>query len=266
MKISVLTPTIRPEGLKIVEEALHNQQFDGKFEWIIGARSACPIINTPFITRWINDDFEGGFWALNRIYNKLFQEATGELVVSLQDNIYIPPDGLQKFWDAYEDTAGQALISGVGDQYEQLDENGKPIVKIWSDPRKTTKHGTFYECYWNDCEWNWAAIPRVKFFDVGGMDEQLDFAGYGGDQLQLCDRIDDMQTAKFYIDQENESFTLRHDRSAHGGQENWDKHHVLLNDAYVKRKNQLIREKNWPVLEDNGNLIKLNLHEQATTQ
>lgn len=248
-RISVITPTVRPEGLKIVEAALRKQTFTD-FEWLIGAKEACPIVDTPFETRWIADDFEGGFWTLNRIYNRLFKEAKGELVVSLQDWIYIPSDGLQKFWDAYAEHP-DALISGVGDQYQEWDGKRKPTVKIWADPRKTTKYGTFYECFYNDCEWNWAAIPKAIFNAVGGMDEKLDFLGFGGDQLQTCDRISDMRFYKFFLDQDNESYTVRHSRDAHGGQEAWDKDHVLFNGKYVERKNELIKLKQWPILIDN---------------
>jgi len=244
MKISVITPSIRREGLEIVAKALDNQQFDGKFEWLIGS----PF--KPDVGSWIKDDFKDGYWTLNRIYNRLFEKAKGELVVSLQDNIWVPPDGLQKFWDAYEENP-RSLISGVGDQYEKF-ENGRPMVKIWADPRKTNKYGSFYECLWNDCEWNWAAIPKAAWQSVGGMDERLDFLGYGGDQLQFCDRLDDQRLFKFYLDQDNESFTMRHGREAHGGQENWDKNHVLFNEKYTERKTELIKKKQWPVLVDFG--------------
>lgn len=256
MKISVITPTIRPDAISIVEKALKNQQFDGEFEWLICMPlrdQDIPEVILPddFVpTRIYNDTFRGGFWTLNRVYNKLFEEAQGELVVSLQDNIWVPPDGLQKFWDAYEEQP-KALISGVGDQYEKIEE-GRPMVKIWSDPRKTDKYGTFYECMWNDCEWNWAAIPKMAWASVGGLDEKLDFLGFGGDQLEMCDRLDDAKIFKFFIDQENESFTVRHDRSDHGGEENWDKNHVLFNEEYAKRKNELIKKKQWPVLLDFG--------------
>jgi len=234
-KISVITPTIYPERLEIVRKALSNQTFKD-FEWLIGS----PFDPQIKEVRWIVDDFKGGFWSLNRVYNRLFKEASGELLVSLQDNIWVPPTGLEKFWIDYDATRG--IISGVGDQYAKLDEFGKPIVKVWEDPRKTDKYGSFYECNWNDAEFNWCAIPRQAVFDVGGMDENLDFLGYGGDQLQLCERLNDLG-CKFYLDQTNESFTLRH-----GRKEGWDENHVLHNGAYDKRKAELKEKGLWPVL------------------
>lgn len=264
MKISVLTPSIRPEGLKIVEESLAKQTIKD-FEWLIGS-SFVPfykgeaaehtkareklygygMLSHNPSTKWINDDFKGGFWSLNRVYNKLFQKASGDIIVSLQDFIWIPKDGLQKLVDRVVETDG--VVSGVGDQYARQNRSGKPTDKIWNDPRKTDKYGDFYECNPEDAEWNWCGFPKHWIFDVGGMDEQLDFMGYGGDQYQVGERLDEMG-CKFYLDQTNKSFTLRHDRSKFGGQENWDKNHVLFNGKYQERKKQLQKEGKWPVLD-----------------
>jgi hypothetical protein len=240
--ISVITPTVRPEGLKIVETALRKQSFTD-FEWLIGAKE-CPD-QFPYAI-WVEDDFNGGFWTLNRIYNRLFNEARGDLIVSWQDWIWAPKDALQKFWDAYKKTGG--IISGVGDQYERVGQYGKPEVKIWSDPRKRLDLGSFYEVNPNDAEWNFCAIPKKAIYDIGGMDEELDFLGFGGDQLQAVERMDGLGY-KFYLDQTNESYTIRHDRSKHGGQDYWDTNHVLFNGTYDARKQALIREGMWPRLE-----------------
>lgn len=242
MKISVITPTIRKEGLDVLRQSLSKQTFRD-YEWLIGS----PFDPGIEEATWIKDDFVGGFWTLNRIYNALFKRARGELIVSWQDWIWVPPDGLEKFWDNYEKTDKKAVISGVGDQYESLNKWGKPQVKIWSDPRKTTENGSFYECFPNDAEWNWCAIPTEAIRRVGGMDEQLDFLGYGGDQLQIGERMDALHI-KFFLDQTNESYTVRHSRDDFGGQEKWDGNHVLFNGAYHKRIAQLKAQGNWPVL------------------
>lgn len=239
MKVSVITPTIRKEGLKLVEDSLKRQTFPkDDFEWLIGSKFD-PEISW---SSWVIDDFSGGYWTLNRIYNRLVSIAKGTLVISLQDFIYIPPDGLQKFWDSYVDKSG--IITGVGDQYEEVNKWGKPQIKIWSDPRKRLDQGSFYECYPNDAEWNWCAIPRDAFFRIGGMDEQLDTLGFGGDQLQAVQRMD-AAGYKFFIDQTNESFTLRHGREDFGGQEAWDKNHVLFNGKYEQRMTELHTNSPW---------------------
>lgn len=240
MKISVVTPTIRREGLDVVKKSLLKQTHKD-WEWLIGS-SFNPEIKE---ATWIRDDFKGGYWSLNRIYNRLFTHAQSELIVTWQDWIYGNIEGLAKFIEHYNETGG--IISGVGDQYESVDKWGKPQVKIWSDPRKRTDLGSFYECYPNDAEWNWCAIPKAAIFQAGGMDESLDFLGYGGDQLQIGERMDALGW-KFYLDQTNESYTIRHDRSDFGGQKEWDKNHTLFNGEYDKRKADLIKQGVWPVL------------------
>lgn len=240
-KVSILTPTVRIDGLDVVQESLEQQTFKD-FEWLIGSKEDPKRSNS----HWIRDDFTGGFWSLNRIYNSLFKHSKGDIIVTLQDWISIPPDGIEKFVTAVEETGG--VVSGVGDQYESIDEMGIPQVRVWADPRKTDKHGSFYEIFPNDAEWNWCAFPKKLIFEIGGMDERLDYLGFGGDQFQVGERWDDVGV-KFYIDQTNESFTVRHDRSAHGGQKNWDGNHVLFNGAYNKRKQELIQQGKWPRLD-----------------
>ena len=175
----------------------------------------------------------------------------GKLIISLQDWIWIPPDGIQKFVDAWlcfsKEQRNKVIISGVGDQYERLNEFGKPEVKIWLDPRKNTNNGTFYECFPQDIEWNWCAFPKKAIYGVGGMDEKLDFLGFGGDQLQVGERWDTLGY-KTYLDQSNESYTLRHGREDFGGEKEWNKKHILFNGKYDERKAELILKKQWPVL------------------
>jgi len=240
MKISVVTPTIRKAGLEIVRKALAKQT-EKDFEWLIGS----PFDPEIKEAKWVKDDFVGGFWSLNRIYNKLFKNCSGKVVVSLQDWIHVPPTGVEAFLEALQQV-GEAVISGVGDQYERLSELGRPEVKVWSDPRKN--NNGFYECYPSDAEFNWVAFPKKLAYRVGGFDEGLDFLGVGGDQLQFCERLDAIGT-KFYLDQSNESFTLRHGREDFGGQKKWDSKHVLFNGEYDKRKAELIRNGEWPVVK-----------------
>jgi hypothetical protein len=240
--ITIITPSVRKEGLNIIRQSLLKQTYKD-WEWLIGSAFDPEIPEA----KWIKDDFSGGFWTLNRIYNKLISNASSNLIVSWQDWIYIPPDGLQKFIDAADKYPG-AVISGVGDQYEKIDKHGKPEIKIWSDPRKTDKYGSFYEIFPNDAEWNWCLIPKDALYNIGGMDEGLDSLGFGGDQLQVGERLNTIGT-KFYIDQTNESYTIRHSRDDFGGQKNWDDNHVLFNGKYDARKDQLIHDGLWPKLD-----------------
>ncbi len=226
MKVSVITPTVRKSGLEIVRKSLSKQTFKN-MDWLIGS----PFDPEIEEATWIHDNFTGGCWSLNRIYNALLKSATGDIVVSLQDNIYIPPDGIEKFVNNLEKLGKQALISGVGHQYARLNKYGKPEIKIWEDPRKTDKYGILYESMPADCEWNWCAFYKDAIFDVRGFDEKMDFRCMGVDAFQVNQRLNDLGY-KFYLDQNNESFTLRHDRSSYGGEKAWNDAHGIGSEQF----------------------------------
>lgn len=238
--ISILTPSVRKEGLEIVRQSLLKQSFKD-WEWLIGSSFDPGILEA----RWVKDDFTGGYWSLNRVYNKLFKESRGELCVSWQDWISVDPDALQKFWTNYEATDKKALIGTSGDQYESLDKWGKPQIKIWKDPRRRFDQGSFYEIFPSDLEWNFCAVPRKAIFDVGGFCEKLDEKGFGMDGYQVNERLD-LLGYKFFIDHDNESFTIRHDRSTHGGEENWNKNNNMTNGQYEKVRQEFIDRGDWP--------------------
>lgn len=231
MKISVITPSIRKEGLKLVQKALKRQNFK-KFEWIVGSPEV-PEVDCI----WIKDIYKGGYWSLNRIYNDLIEKATGRLIVSWQDFTYANPDALEKFWDCYQ-TNKQAIVSGVGNKY--MDDSWS--AKTWQDPRERDDMGSFYECYPNDIEFNFCAFPLYSIYDIGGFDEGMDLLGFGMDGISVVERMDELGF-KFYLDQTNKSYSLEHDRP-----KGWDKHN-LLNGGYTDRKQQLMAKGTWPKLK-----------------
>jgi len=240
MKISVITPTIRLKGLDIVRKSLSAQTFKD-FEWLICSKED-PKIEEAI---WVPDTFTGGFWSLNRAYNALFKRAKGELIVTWQDWIFAKPDALEKFWEQYEATNKLALIGTSGHQYESINKYGKPQIKIWSDPRRNEKNGSFYEIYPQDFEWNFGAIPLKAIFDVGGFCEILDEKGFGMDGYQVNERLD-LLGYKFFIDHSNESYTIRHGREDFGGEDNWNKNNNLSNGEYEKVRQESIRKNEWP--------------------
>ena len=239
-KVSVITPTIRKEGLEIVRKALRKQTFRN-FEWLIGS-SFDPGI--PW-AKWIPDKFTGGYWTLNRIYNSLFQHSSGEIIISYQDNIHILPDTIERLVEQVERTQG--IVSPVGDQFESVNKWGKPQIKVWSDPRRTSNYGSFYECTFPDIEWNLCALPKQALIDVGGFDEELDFLGFGMDGYQVNERLNEVGH-KFYLDQSIESFSIAHGREDYGGQSEWDKKNNLNNGNYEKRRSDLKTSGEWPRL------------------
>ncbi len=216
MDISVITPSVRPEGLEIVKKCLQKQTFPrDRWEWIVGS---------PFEYKesdvWVKDPGknEGDFYSLNKTYNAMFRVAKGKLIISYQDGIWTDSDMLQHFWDLYQ-TNPHSCVGAVGDQYEKLDEFGKPIVCCWQDPRKTDKHGEYYEVNPIDIEFTLCGVPRQAFFAIGGWDEEYDkFCAVG--EKEAVVRMDKLGY-KPYLDQGLVYRAMKHKRL--GGEEMWNK-------------------------------------------
>ena len=235
MKISILTPTIRPEGLQLVGIGLERQTADN-IEWIIGSPFDPKdvfymggLIGGVDI-KWVKDDFTGGFWTLNRIYNRMIKESTGDIIVSIQDHTFFTPEAIEKFvyWIK---THRNYVISGVGDKYDKVyPELGN---KVWIDPRKRSS-GEIRAVPFDSIEGNFCAMGRRALYDVGGFDESLDFKGYGMDWYNVLDRIARQGGYEFYIDDTNESFS-----TAHGRVKDWEENNLLNRGYEVKPVNYL---------------------------
>lgn len=142
MKISVISPSIRPAGLEITKKCLAEQTF------------------TDF--EWLTDIGLGNKHDLNAAFNRCLRRAKGEIVVFLQDYIKIESDALQRVVDAFN---GKFMTFPVG-KTDILDYSGK--VK-W-DWRKHKKG----EVAWNYWEIDFGACPLKDIVAIGGFDEELD--------------------------------------------------------------------------------------------
>lgn len=146
MKISVITPTIRPAGLQPIRESLMEQTFPVKdFEWLVD-------IN---IT---------GKHDLNAAFNRLIKRSSGELIVFYEDWTKIQPNGLELFWDAYQGNPNTLFTAPLG----KVDNWGDKPRWDWRN------HQLDIECSWNNCELDWGAIPKDILYKIGGFDERLD--------------------------------------------------------------------------------------------
>lgn len=217
-KITVITPTIRKEGLYLVQKALKRQTFKN-FEHIIISRLGEP--------EWYDGKYA---WTLNREYNRAISVAKGELIVSWQDYTYAKPDALDKFWSHYENDK-KTIVSGVGNKYQ--DETW--TVATWQDPRKRSDQGSYYPCYFSDIEANFASIPRDALYDVGGFDEAMD-ERYGMDAYSVLDRLNILGGWEFYLDQTNETFSLEHGRPNRWDELNW------IGDTYNAHREQYLEK------------------------
>ena len=153
MKISVVTPSIRPAGLKITQECLAQQTFRD-FEWLVE----------------IGKIHEGH--DLNAAYNKMLRRAKGELIVSLQDFIKVKPDYLQKFWDVYQKHPDTFFTAPVG-KVDNLNYEGsvKWDWRAWTNGEDKTD---FMPAKWDCWEIDSGAAPLKCLKEIGGFDEELD--------------------------------------------------------------------------------------------
>lgn len=150
MKISVLTPSIRPLGLEIVRIGLLKQTFTD-FEWIV--------------------EIGLGTHDLNAAYNRMLRRAKGELVVSLQDYSLIRPDYLEKWWEAYLQNTDTFMTAPVG-KVDDLNYASQPRWDWRAYRNDETKN--IRPCEPETWEIDNAAAPLQALKEIGGFDEALD--------------------------------------------------------------------------------------------
>lgn len=163
---------------------------------------------------------------LARADNLGFKNCDGDLIICLQDYIYIPHDAFEKFAFVNEMENGNALITGVGHQYssptaeEIVNPKGlitvfeknytkKPENKFWQDPRENGFKGVRQA---EPVEWelNWACISKKAIMDLGGMDEEYDKRGFAWDNTNIAERAK-ILGYKILLDGSNECFGFDHD-------------------------------------------------------
>lgn len=177
IQITVVTPSIRPAGLERVRDSLLKQTFKN-FEWLVE----------------INWTGETDF---NEAMNRMIGRARGELIVSIQDYIAAPPDGLQRFWDAHVEKPG-FYTAPVG---KILHEGDKPKWD-W----RVHKDGPIYWKEWEIC---YGSAPRKALIEIGGFDEILDSA-WGFDNVNTAYRAH-LAGYEFRCLYDNESIAIDHD-------------------------------------------------------
>lgn len=181
-QITVVTPTIRPEGLEPIQKSLEAQTFTD-FEWLVEM------------------GIPGRGHDLNAAYNRMLRRSKGELIVFIQDHTKIPIDGLEKFWQAYENE--QAFYTAPHGKADALNVHDNLVRWDW----RMHKDG---EISYNQWEIDWAAAPRNALFEIGGFDELLD-------QYWSCDNVNvafraNLAGFQFYNLKDNPAVAWDHDK------------------------------------------------------
>lgn len=230
--ISVITPTVRPEYIPILEKCLSRQTFKD-FEWLIGSPLNIEIKNAKYIPD--PPKKEGDYYGLNKSWNALFKASKGELIVNITDGLWFPPDTLEKLWQHYYNDP-KSCISCIGHQYDRL-ENGKPEHLVWQDPRARIDQGSYYEVEATEMELCLGSFPRQAVLDVGGIDEKYDKGAALGEK-EMFIRIQ-RSGYKLYLDQSIEYRAISHPRLS----TEWDDKYKIATEMYLEDIKDIISGK-----------------------
>lgn len=233
--ISVLTPSVRPEGLRMVARCLKRQDFTD-YEWIIVVpkdkvvESENVLINFPHpLIISEPPKREGDFYNLNKAWNLAYNKAKGELIVNIVDWTWFEPDTLTRLWSHYQANT-KGLISGIGNQYDTVTHDGRLSNLVWLDPRANQSDKSFFEVGPDEMEMCLCSIPRQAILDCGGLDIFFDhFAALS--EKEMCWRMKKLGY-NFFLDKTIEYKAIRHERI--GGSETWDKAYFAGCDYYRK--------------------------------
>lgn len=204
MTVVVFSPTYRPGGLDILEASLMRQSYRD-FVWLVSDQKflerkdtwAEIIRRVDFPVMFVNRAVrEGNKRNLAEMYNVAAEYVVSDgftMLISLQDYIYLPEDGIQRFLNEnvmFPDSllTGVTHISRDPFPNKVVDPEGhytifaepytdKPKRMSWEDVRATELYVVgsstlpVEQTHW---EANWAAVPR-KVLDAGvRWDEQYD--------------------------------------------------------------------------------------------
>lgn len=198
MKISVLTPTIRPQGLVSIQETLAKQTMQD-FEWLVE-------LSIP----------EKGY-DLNRAYNRMIRRAKGDLLVICQDHVFLPPDALQKWYDAFLEKPDTLFTAPLG----KVDKLGDTPRWDWRAGKQNESQVKYTDCRPHTLELDWGAIPKKAVYDIGGWDEEMD-RYWAMDNISVGIRAEAMGY-KFACFFENPAVVYDHDKfTAHPFRQNFN--------------------------------------------
>lgn len=177
-KLTIITPTIRPEFLNITQDTLERQTFQD-FEWLVEV------------------GLKNRGYGLSKDLNTMIKRAKGEQIVMLQDCIRIEEDALEK-------------MVALDKQHFYTFPVGK--VKDWEampswDWRKSPEKKDIPPHYW---EADFALAPKEAFMKIGGYDETFD-EGWSWENVEVAWRAY-YAGYSFFVEPTIVSVALDHDK------------------------------------------------------
>lgn len=253
-KISVVTVTKRPGSIDVTWGGLRGQRM-GDFEWVLcdelydwRAAEVAAFVDDARLRHIPAPARPGDLWNLNKAYNEALRHCRGQLVVSLQDYIWVAPDGLERFWCAHERHGPRTLVAGVTATYALPAEvrglDGKVTIfhEPWTErPEELLRVDEDRFCFppgvtparrqhW---EINWASAPLAALFDVGGFAEEQDGMFYSCDNVTVA-TVAEHLGYEFVLDRDNVAHAIDHSgifpkpadwEERHGRFGPWDRWH-----------------------------------------
>lgn len=203
--ISVLYNTIRPGGFDILKNTL-DKQTERDFEVVIvdgwkGEREqeVFEYLQDYKVTYLkglpkLNNDV----WTLNKDYNFGLSHCSGELIIFIQDYLWIPHDGFEMLLETYLQYP-TALVTGHGHKamYPNKSDNLNGTLSIWHTPNREKPTGMseiegrtingfgIEKVGFLEWEMNFASAPKKVLDDIGGFDEDMD-EYYSGDNVVVA--------------------------------------------------------------------------------
>jgi hypothetical protein len=208
--ISVICVTNRPGSAAFLSLQLHKQAFQD-FEVILADDAdQPPLFDKQFKPRAKHPT---DAWNLNKAYNDAVAQAQGDLLVFLQDFIWIPANGLQRFWDVHE-LFPDDFFTGCGHKaLRGLEGISEVDDRVFGHPGLAPTNFTFWEL-------NWAAAPRATF---PSFQEDLD-QFYGGENIVIAKKAE-LSGAHFWLDRSNVCIGYSQDFCG-GRPQDWEARHI----------------------------------------
>ena len=189
-EITVITPSIRPEGIIPVKACLEEQTFKD-FEHIIKLsepKEKCDLCKK---------------------LNEALKEARGKWIVMLQDWITILPDGLERFLKVADEN--KFITGSMG-----ITSDWKIIKWDWRAYRQG-----FQEIEYQEWEEDWAIAPKKAFYELGGYDEEYDNY-WANENVNLAFRAKKLGYS-FWVLPSNKAVQFAHDKfSSHPFRSRWN--------------------------------------------
>jgi len=247
LSISVITASIRPEGLKMVRDSLKRQGFDSQqFEWLVGTPlvdksgefvfSKVPVrflCNRVLLNPESPAKPVGHYYNLNKSWNQLISSARGRLLVFLSDYVWLPDNTLELLWEDFQKMP-KACVSGIGHHYKEI-VDGKPEERWWTDPRLWKGGSDIRSVTPNDMEFQVASVPAEAVWAVGGFDEEYDKVAALSEK-DLCNRME-LMGYSFWLDRRAEYRSWTHTK-----QEGWDEAYKKAKTMYKQHCQQITTE------------------------